>query len=68
LTRLPPITVPTVSMVPESRASADSGIGQPGMFRGPWTHRVLSDAGHNLPQERPSAFAAALLALDRMLR
>jgi len=68
LTRLPPITVPTVSMVPESRASADSGIGQPGMFRGPWTHRVLNNAGHNLPQERPGAFAAAVLALDQMLR
>ena len=68
LTRLPPITVPTVSVVAGSRGRADSAIAQSGMFHGPWTHRVLSDVGHNLPQERPSAFAAALLALDQMLR
>jgi len=60
--------VPTVSVVAGSRARADSAIAQSGMFHGPWTHRVLSDVGHNLPQERPSAFAAALLALDQMLR
>ncbi|MET7687763.1 alpha/beta hydrolase [Streptomyces sp. NPDC005483] len=29
-------------------------------FTGPRLHRQVPDAGHNLPQERPEAFAAAV--------
>ncbi|MFF3503230.1 hypothetical protein [Streptomyces sp. NPDC003247] len=33
---------------------------------GPWTHHVVPDAGHDLPQERPEAFTAAVLEADAM--
>ena len=32
-------------------------------FTGPRTHRQVRDAGHNLPQEAPQAFAQAALDL-----
>lgn len=32
-------------------------------FTGPRTHRVVTRAGHNLPQEQPAAFADAVLEL-----
>jgi pimeloyl-ACP methyl ester carboxylesterase len=30
-----------------------------------YEHRVLKDAGHNLPQEAPSAFAQAVVEVGR---
>jgi pimeloyl-ACP methyl ester carboxylesterase len=36
-------------------------------FTGPYEHRTLTGGiGHNLPQEAPSAFAQAILDVDRM--
>jgi pimeloyl-ACP methyl ester carboxylesterase len=32
-------------------------------FTGPYQHRVLPLVGHNLPQEAPQEFAAAVLEL-----
>jgi pimeloyl-ACP methyl ester carboxylesterase len=32
-------------------------------FTGPRTHRQVPDAGHNLPQEAPAAFAEAVIEL-----
>ena len=32
-------------------------------FTGPHQHRVVPGAGHNLPQEKPRAFANAILEL-----
>jgi pimeloyl-ACP methyl ester carboxylesterase len=32
-------------------------------FSGPYERRVIADAGHNLPQEAPQQFAAAVLSL-----
>jgi pimeloyl-ACP methyl ester carboxylesterase len=61
----PPITVPTITLDGEEdgvifptdgRASAPK-------FTGPRVHRVIPRAGHNLPQEAPEAFAAAVLEL-----
>lgn len=34
-------------------------------FNGRYERRLISDAGHNLPQEAPEAFSAAILALLR---
>ncbi|MEV7548760.1 alpha/beta hydrolase [Amycolatopsis sp. NPDC089917] len=62
----PVITVPTVVL-----ESGDDGIGGPGAegdreyFTGPYEHRVLSGVGHNVPQEAPEAFAAAVASLLR---
>ncbi|MFC9251714.1 alpha/beta hydrolase [Amycolatopsis thailandensis] len=62
----PPITVPTVVL-----ESGDDGVGGPSAegdreyFTGPYDHRVLSGVGHNVPQEAPEAFAAAVASLLR---
>ncbi|MFE6614410.1 alpha/beta fold hydrolase [Amycolatopsis sp. NPDC057786] len=60
----PAITVPTVVL-----ESGDDGIGGPSAegdreyFTGPYEHRVLPEVGHNVPQEAPEAFAAAVASL-----
>jgi pimeloyl-ACP methyl ester carboxylesterase len=61
----PPIIVPTITLDGEEdgvifptdgRASAPK-------FTGSRVHRVIPRAGHNLPQEAPEAFAAAVMEL-----
>jgi pimeloyl-ACP methyl ester carboxylesterase len=59
----PPITVPAVTL----DGDAD-GVLTPGgtaqhapRFTGLHEHRIVPDGGHNLPQEMPEAFAAAIL-------
>ncbi|WP_410651492.1 alpha/beta fold hydrolase [Amycolatopsis sp. cmx-4-54] len=60
----PAITVPTVVL-----EGGDDGIGGPSAegdreyFTGPYEHRVLPGVGHNVPQEAPEAFAAAVASL-----
>ena len=61
----PPITVPTISLDGD-----DSGFGRADRsgrerahFTGPYEQRILSGVGHNVPQEAPDAFAAAVLDL-----
>jgi pimeloyl-ACP methyl ester carboxylesterase len=61
----PPITVPSITF-----DGADDGVrapSQPGAsaqsFTGPRSHRVVPGVGHNMPQEVPEVFAAALLEL-----
>ncbi|MFD5091039.1 alpha/beta fold hydrolase [Amycolatopsis thailandensis] len=62
----PPITVPTIVL-----ESGDDGVGGPSAegdreyFTGSYDHRVLSGVGHNVPQEAPEAFAAAVASLLR---
>lgn len=61
----PPITVPAITL----DGDADGVLALGGTarhaprFTGPHEHRVLRDGGHNLPQEMPEAFAAAVLDL-----
>ncbi|MCG7359686.1 alpha/beta hydrolase [Roseomonas sp. ACRSG] len=65
----PPITVPAVTL----DGDADGVLALGGTakhaprFTGPHEHRVLRDGGHNLPQEMPEAFAAAILDLRSRL-
>ncbi|RSN43466.1 alpha/beta hydrolase [Amycolatopsis sp. WAC 04197] len=64
IAREPAITVPSVVL-----ESGDDGVGGPSAegdreyFTGPYTHRVLPGVGHNVPQEAPEAFAAAVTSL-----
>ncbi|WP_250494954.1 alpha/beta hydrolase [Caballeronia sp. GAWG1-1] len=65
LAKAPPISVPTISF-----DGADDGVMSTGgtahhsvHFSGPFEYRVVEGAGHNLPQEKPEAFADALLTL-----
>jgi len=67
LAALPPIGVPAIAL-----HGADDGVTpaapsekQARFFRGPYERRVLPGVGHNLPQEAPEKYAAAVLALTR---
>ena len=63
LSGMPPITVPTITL----EGDAD-GVSPPGgrlahskRFTGRHENRIVANAGHNLPQEAPEAFANAIL-------
>jgi pimeloyl-ACP methyl ester carboxylesterase len=67
LARLPPIAVPAVTLdgdadgvLPVSDGSASAG-----KFTGRRIHRIVPGAGHNVPQEAPEMFAAAVMELVR---
>jgi pimeloyl-ACP methyl ester carboxylesterase len=65
LATLPPITVPTITLDGDADGviPATDGRASAAKFTGPRTHRVIPRAGHNLPQEEPEAFAAAVTEL-----
>ena len=60
---LPPITVPAVTLDGDADGvrPASDGTAQAAKFTGRRIHRVIPRAGHNLPQEEPEAFAAAVM-------
>jgi pimeloyl-ACP methyl ester carboxylesterase len=60
---LPPITVPAITLDGDADgvAPVTDGTAQAAKFTGPRRHRVVPSAGHNLPQEEPEAFAAAVM-------
>jgi len=60
----PVIKLPTITLDGSSNgiAPATDGLAQAALFAGPRKHLVL-DAGHNVPQEAPQAFADAVWAL-----
>ena len=65
LAALPPITVPAVTLDGEADgvAVATDGRSSAQRFTGRRVHRVVPRAGHNLPQEEPEAFVAAVMEL-----
>ena len=65
LAALPPITVPTITLdgAGDGVAPATDGTASASKFTGRRIHRVVPRAGHNLPQEAPEAFAAAVMEL-----
>ena len=67
LAALPPITVPTITLdgAGDGVAPATDGSASAAKFTDRRAHRVVPHAGHNLPQEAPEAFAAAVLELIR---
>jgi pimeloyl-ACP methyl ester carboxylesterase len=62
LTAAPPISVPTVTLdgTADGNFPATDGSAGASHFTGPRVHHQVPDAGHNLPQEAPAAFAAAV--------
>jgi pimeloyl-ACP methyl ester carboxylesterase len=58
----PVITVPTVTLdgVADGNFPATDGSQSAAHFTGPRVHLQVPDAGHNLPQEAPKAFAHAV--------
>jgi pimeloyl-ACP methyl ester carboxylesterase len=67
LAALPAITVPAITLdgAGDGVAPATDGSASAARFTGSRIHRVISRAGHNLPQEEPEAFAAAVMELVR---
>jgi pimeloyl-ACP methyl ester carboxylesterase len=65
LAALPAITVPAITLDGQADGvvPANDGKAYAAKFSGPRTHRIVANAGHNLPQEAPEAFADAVLAL-----
>jgi pimeloyl-ACP methyl ester carboxylesterase len=64
----PPISVPTITLDGEEDgvSPATDGRASAPKFTGRRVHRIIPRAGHNLPQEEPEAFAAAVLELIKM--
>lgn len=70
LAQQPRITVPTITF-----DGADDGVRPPArpedharFFSGPRDHRVVPGTGHNMPQEKPEVFTAAVMELVRAHR
>jgi pimeloyl-ACP methyl ester carboxylesterase len=65
LTALPAITVPAVTLdgMADGNFPATDGSASARHFTGPRVHHQVPNAGHNLPQEAPAAFASAVLEL-----
>jgi pimeloyl-ACP methyl ester carboxylesterase len=65
LAALPPITVPAITLDGDGDgvSPATDGRSSAPRFTGRRVHRVVPRAGHNLPQEEPEAFAAAVMEL-----
>jgi pimeloyl-ACP methyl ester carboxylesterase len=65
LVELPAISVPTITLDGDADGvvPATDGTATATKFTGRRTHHVIPLAGHNLPQEEPEAFAAAVMEL-----
>ena len=65
LSALPSITVPTIVVHGSDNGVLPSTVSErhDRHFSGPYERRVIPGAGHNLPQEAPQAFAAAVVSL-----
>jgi pimeloyl-ACP methyl ester carboxylesterase len=65
LAALPAITVPAITLdgAGDGVVPATDGRAGAAKFTGRRVHRVVPRAGHNLPQEEPEAFAAAVMEL-----
>jgi pimeloyl-ACP methyl ester carboxylesterase len=70
LALLPAITVPTVTLDGQADGNFPATDGSAGAarFTGPHVHRQVPDAGHNLPQEAPDAFANAVWEVSGLSR
>jgi pimeloyl-ACP methyl ester carboxylesterase len=65
LLSMPRIDVPAVTVEGAAHGVVrpTDGRGWSALFARHVSHRVVADAGHNIPQEQPRAFAEAILAL-----
>jgi pimeloyl-ACP methyl ester carboxylesterase len=64
----PPVTVPAITLEGDANGAfhPDAESYRP-LFVGPYEHRVVTGGiGHNLPQEAPREFAAAVLDVERL--
>src|SRR5258705_1546482 len=68
LAALPPISVPSVTLDGDKDGVLPAGDGRASAakFTARRIHRVVPGAGHNVPQEAPEAFAAAVMELIKV--
>ena len=59
----PTIAVPAITIASDFDGAAADGTAYAKKFSGRYSHRVLKDIGHNVPQEAPQAFAEAIVAV-----
>ncbi|QGZ66072.1 alpha/beta fold hydrolase [Paraburkholderia acidisoli] len=66
LAATPPITVPTITLEGDADGVAPVGgrLANAQRFTARHENRIVANAGHNLPQEAPEAFAAAVLDVN----
>lgn len=62
----PPIATPTITIASDFDGAAKDGAGYRSVYTGPYQHRILDGIGHNVPQEAPQLFAAAVADVSRM--
>lgn len=62
----PPVTVPTITIGSDFDGAAKDGAGYRALYTGPYEHRILDGIGHNVPQEAPEQFVAAITDVSRM--
>jgi pimeloyl-ACP methyl ester carboxylesterase len=60
----PVIAVPTITIASDFDGPAAGGASYAKQFSGKYSHRILKDIGHNVPQEAPQAFAKAIVDVD----
>ena len=66
LSRQPAITVPAITLdgSGDGVVAANDGTPTAARFTASRQHRIIPDVGHNLPQEAPDAFAAAVAEIS----
>jgi pimeloyl-ACP methyl ester carboxylesterase len=66
----PPVAVPAVTLDGQADGNfpATDGSATAAHFTGPRVHHQVPEAGHNLPQEAPEAFADAVLEVAALAR
>jgi pimeloyl-ACP methyl ester carboxylesterase len=64
LARAPVITVPAITIASDFDGPAADGKAYAKQFASKYSHRVLKDIGHNVPQEAPQEFAKAIVDAD----
>ena len=60
----PDITVPTITIASDFDGAAADGKAYANKFKGKYSHKILNGIGHNVPQEDPESFAAAIIEVD----
>jgi hypothetical protein len=64
LSAAPVINVPAITIASDFDGPAADGKAYSSKFSGKYSHRVLKDIGHNVPQEAPQDFAMAIVDVD----
>ena len=62
---MPVIGVPTITIASDFDGAAADGMSYRKQFSGAYSHRILTGIGHNVPQEAPQEFAAAVVDVGK---